>query len=61
MRLNISYEGAGNVLTQEVVYIKDYRGVREIVTSLGSYFEHYNNQRLYQSLDYKRPATIYFQ
>ena len=58
---NIFIERLWRSVKYEQVYIKDYRGVREAVTSLGSYFEFYNNERLHQSLDYKTPAMIYFQ
>ena len=58
---NIFIERLWRSVKYEEVYIKDYRGVREAVTSLGRYFEFYNNERLHQSLDYKTPAMIYFQ
>ena len=58
---NIFVERLWRSVKYEEVYIKDYRGVREAVASLGSYFEFYNNERLHQSLDYKTPAMIYFQ
>ncbi len=58
---NIFVERLWRSVKQEEVYIRDYQSVREAVSSLGKYFDFYNNRRLHQSLDYKTPAQIYWQ
>jgi putative transposase len=69
--VRISMDGRGraldNVFTErlwrsvkyEEVYPKDYAGVPEAVSGLGSYFDFYNCRRPHQSLAYRTPQTVF--
>jgi putative transposase len=57
---NIFIERLWRSVKYEEVYIKDYRSVRDAVSSLRDYFEFYNNERLHQALTYNTPAVVYF-
>lgn len=57
---NIFTERLWRNVKYEDVYLKDYADVKEAKTSLGQYFDFYNNRRLHQSLNYQTPAEIYF-
>ncbi len=43
----------------EEVYVKDYGDVDQARSSLGDYFEFYNQVRLHQSLEYHTPWEMY--
>lgn len=71
--INISMDGRGRALDnvfverlwrsvkQEEVYIRDYQNVGEAVDGLERYFDFYNHRRLHQSLEYRPPASVYWQ
>ena len=44
---------------REEVYIKEYQSVLDAVSNLRAYSMFYNQERLYQALDYQTPAQIY--
>ena len=56
---NIFSERLWRTVKVEEVYMRDYQTVAEAVYYLGRYFEFYNNERLYQALDYNTPAEVY--
>ena len=43
----------------EDVYLKGYAGVPELLLGLADYFEFYNSERVYQSVDYLTPDEVY--
>ena len=57
---NIFIERFWRSLKQEEFYLNDYDSVKELKVSIRNYIAFYNNKRWHQSLDYKRPAEIYF-
>jgi putative transposase len=71
--IKISMDGRGrcfdNIFTErlwrsvkyEEVYLHDYQSFDEAHDSLQRYFNTYNNRRLHQSLDYKTPASVYYE
>lgn len=71
-RTKISMDGRGramdNIFTERLwrsvkydeVYIKNYTTVAEAKEGIGAYLYDYNYGRLHESLNYKKPAEIYF-
>ena len=69
--IHISMDGRGrcmdNIFTErlwrtvkyEDVYLKGYQTMNDVHEGLTSYFDHYNNRRPHQSLDYKTPNEVY--
>jgi putative transposase len=57
---NIFNERLWRSVKYEEVYLRDYRTVNEAEDSLSKYFLFYNNERRHQSLNYLRPADVYF-
>ena len=37
-----------------------FENISELKNGLAAYFNHYNNERLHQSLNYETPASYYF-
>lgn len=72
-RIKISMTGKGRCLDniyierfwrsfkQEEFYLNDYQDVGELKKAIADYVEFYNHKRWHQSLDYKRPAEVYFE
>lgn len=72
-QIQISMDGRGramdNVFTErlwrsvkyEEVYLKDYGSVPVARESLAKYFTFYNGERPHQALDYRTPATVYYE
>lgn len=57
---NVFIERFWRSLKQEEFYLNDYGSIKELKSAIGNYIEFYNHKRWHQSLDYKRPAEIYF-
>jgi len=57
---NVFIERFWRSVKREEFYLNDYANVKELKIAIGNYIEFYNNKRWHQSLDYKRPAEIYF-
>jgi putative transposase len=57
---NIFTERLWRSLKYEEVYLKDYDSCIDAKTSIGDYFNFYNNERLHSSLGYSPPAEVYF-
>ena len=57
---NIFVERLWRSVKYENVYLHEYPDVKSVKKGLDDYFEFYNHQRYHQSLDYKRPAEVYF-
>lgn len=72
-RTKISMDGRGramdNIFTErlwrsvkyEEVYIKNYQTVKEAHEGISTYLYDYNYGRLHESLNYRKPAEIYFE
>ena len=58
---NIFVERLWRSVKYEDIYLKEYNSVGEVKAGLDEYFKFYNNERYHQSLDYKRPAEVYFE
>jgi putative transposase len=58
---NIFIERLWRSVKYEEVYLRDYEDIHEAREGLSRYFELYNNERLHQSLDYRTPASVYFE
>jgi putative transposase len=58
---NIFIERLWRTLKYEEVYLNNYEAMQEAKINIGAYFHYYNTQRLYQSLNYKTPAEVYFE
>ena len=70
--INISMTGKGRCLDnvyierfwrnvkREEFYLNEYATIRNLRKTIGEYIEFYNHRRWHQSLDYKTPASIYF-
>jgi len=56
---NIFVERLWRTVKYEEVYIKSYESVNECRSSLGTYFEFYNQERVHQALGYATPAEVY--
>jgi putative transposase len=57
---NIFIERLWRSVKYEEVYLHDYFSVKEAKGNLHNYFNFYNFARHHQSLDYKKPAEVYF-
>lgn len=57
---NIYIERFWRSFKQEAFYLNDYQTVHELKIATAEYIKFYNYQRWHQSLNYKRPADIYF-
>ena len=57
---NIFIERLWRSVKYEEVYLHNYINVSEAKEKLSIYFKFYNYERHHQSLDYKKPAEIYF-
>jgi len=56
---NVFVERLWRSVKYEDVYLKCYETVPELERGLGRYFGYYNEDRLHQALDYRRPAEVY--
>jgi putative transposase len=57
---NIFIERLWRSVKYEEVYLHDYANAVEAKERLSIYFKFYNYERHHQSLDYKKPAEVYF-
>ena len=72
-KTKISMDGRGramdNIFTERLwrsvkydeVYIKNYQTVQEAKEGIGAYLYDYNYGRLHESINYKKPAEVYFE
>lgn len=58
---NIFVERLWRSLKYEEVYLKDYTTPKEARQGVGSYIDFYDYRRVHQALDYRTPATLYFE
>lgn len=57
---NIMIERWFRTLKYDEVYIKQYKNIKEARTEIKKYIKTYNFERCHSSIDYKRPAELYF-
>ena len=57
---NVFVERLWRTVKQEEVYLKDYRTPWEATQELDQFFVRYNERRQHQSLNYRTPASVYF-
>lgn len=57
---NIFVERLWRSVKYEDIYLKEYDSVQSVKKGLKQYFNFYNYERYHQSLNYRRPAEIYF-
>lgn len=58
---NIFTERLWRTVKYEEVYLHEYANPREARQQLATYFPFYNHERPHQALDYRTPASVYFQ
>jgi len=57
---NVFVERLWRSLKYEEVYLHEYSSVAEARQAIARYFEFYNRRRPHQSLEYRTPASVYF-
>ena len=57
---NIFIERLWRSVKHENIYLNEYESGVELATGLADYFDFYDHDRYHQSLDYRRPAEVYF-
>jgi putative transposase len=57
---NVYIERFWRSLKREEFYLNEYASVVSLKKAIAAYIKFYNNKRWHQSLDYKRPADVYF-
>lgn len=58
---NIYIERFWRSFKSEEFYLNEYGSVKELKKAISAYIEFYNQRRWHQSLDYKTPASVYFE
>lgn len=58
---NIITERLWRTIKYEEVYLKDYETPRDARKNLSQFLHFYNHERPHQSLDYRTPASVYYQ
>jgi putative transposase len=58
---NIYIERFWRSFKREEFYLNEYSSVKELRKAISAYIEFYNRKRWHQSLDYKTPASVYFE
>lgn len=56
---NIFIERLWRSLKYELIYLREFKTVKEVKEAITEYFIFYNNERLHQSLGYETPGSIY--
>jgi len=56
---NIFIERLWRSLKYELIYLREFKTVKEVKEAITEYFIFYNNERLHQSLGYETPGNIY--
>jgi len=57
---NIFVERLWRTVKYEWIYLHSFENISNLKNGLTWYFNHYNNERLHQSLNYETPASLYF-
>ena len=58
---NIFVERLWRSLKYEMIYLREFKTIKELKKAIDEYFIFYNNERLHQSLGYETPASVYCQ
>ena len=57
---NVYIERFWRTVKREEFYLNEYATIKDLRKAIGEYIEFYNYRRWHQSLDYKTPASIYY-
>lgn len=57
---NVYIERFWRNVKREEFYLNEYPTIKRLRKAIGNYIEFYNYKRWHQSLDYKTPATVYY-
>ncbi|MBA2656730.1 MAG: IS3 family transposase [Tatlockia sp.] len=57
---NVYIERFWRSVKREEFYLNEYATIKDLKKAIGEYIEFYNYRRWHQSLDYKTPASIYY-
>ena len=57
---NVYIERFWRTIKYEDIHLKQYQTLKEARKGIGEFIAHYNYHRPHQTLDYKRPADVYF-
>lgn len=57
---NVFIERFWRSFKREEFYLNEYSSIKELRIAIKNYITFYNYKRWHQSLDYKRPAEVYF-
>lgn len=57
---NIYIERFWRSFKQQAFYLHDYGSISELRQAIEAYIDFYNNKRWHQSLNYERPASVYW-
>ena len=57
---NVYIERFWRNVKREEFYLNEYPTIKDLRKAIGDYIEFYNYRRWHQSLDYKTPATVYY-
>jgi len=58
---NVYIERFWRSFKREEFYLNEYASVKELRNAISAYIEFYNQKRWHQALDYKTPASVYFE
>jgi putative transposase len=58
---NVYIERFWRSFKREELYSNEYGSVKELRKAISAYIEFYNQKRWHQALDYKTPASVYFE
>ena len=58
---NVYIERFWRSFKREEFYLNEYGSVKELRNAISAYIEFYNQKRWHQALDYKTPASVYFE
>ena len=58
---NVYIERFWRSFKREEFYLNEYESVKELRNAISAYIEFYNQKRWHQALDYKTPASVYFE
>ena len=56
---NVYIERLSCTIKYELIYLRSFTTVPELIQALGDFICFYNEKRLHQSLEYKTPAEFY--
>jgi len=58
---NICIERFWRSIKYEEIYLNEYKNMKVLRKSIGTYMDNYNQKRLHSAIDYQTPNEVYFQ